>query len=45
VLTLPALDKDDEIDQADARKALSLTKATPSATPGHALPNTSTTAR
>ena len=44
VLALPALDKEDEKDQAQAREALDVPKATPSATPGQA-PNSSTTAR
>lgn len=44
VLSLPALDKEDEKDQVEAREALDLPKATPSATPGH-TPSSATTSR
>ena len=35
VLTLPAQDKEEESDQADARTALNLPKPAPAASPGH----------
>jgi tetratricopeptide (TPR) repeat protein len=44
VLSLPAADKEDEKDQAEARQALDIPKAAPAAIPGHA-PNSSTTSR
>jgi tetratricopeptide (TPR) repeat protein len=43
VLALPAADKEDESDQADAREALHLSKTTPSTAGGH--PPASSTAR
>jgi tetratricopeptide (TPR) repeat protein len=44
VLALPAVDKEDEKDQAEAREVLDLPKATVLATPSH-VPSSSTTAR
>ncbi len=43
ILTLPALDKDDETDQADARTALNLPKAAPSPAAGHGATSATTT--
>lgn len=45
VLTMAPADKEDENDQADARQALGLPKATPAPVIGHPAPSSATTSR